>query len=40
MHTEVFEVIGQPGSVVEHRELQPIFCDDLCGERIRESGYV
>ena len=34
MHTEVYEMIGQWGPAAEHRELYPIFCDNLCGRRI------
>ena len=34
MHTEVYEMIGQWGPSVEHRELYQIFCDNQCGKRI------
>ena len=34
LHTEVYGMIGQWGPAVEHRELYPIFCDNLCGKRI------
>ena len=34
MHSEVYEMIGQQGPAVWHRELSPIFCDNLCGKRI------
>ena len=34
VHTEVCGMTGQWGPAVEHRELHPIFCNDLCGERI------
>ena len=36
MHTEVYGMIGQWGPAVSHR----VFCDDLCGKRIRENEYV
>ena len=36
MHTKVYVMIGQPGPAVQHRELYPVFCDNLCGKRIRE----
>ena len=34
MHHEVFGMIAQTGLAVKHREPYPVFCDDLCGERI------
>ena len=33
-HTEVYRMIGQQGPAVELRELSPIFCHHLRGERI------
>ena len=33
-HTEVDGTIGQQGPAIQHRELYPIFCNDLCGKRI------
>lgn len=40
MHTEIHGPVGQRGPAVEHRELSPVFCDHLCGKRIRENGFV
>ena len=40
MHTEVYGMNGQQGPAVEHRELYPVFCDDLCGKRIWERMEV
>ena len=42
IHTEVYRMIGQQGPAVQHRELYPVFCDNLCGKRIsaREWIYV
>ena len=34
MHTEGYGTICQQGPAVWHRELYPIFCDNLCGEII------
>ena len=34
MHTEVYGMIGQWVPAVQHRELYPVFCDNLCGKRI------
>ena len=34
MHTEVYGMIGQWGPAVQNRELYPIFCNNLYGERI------
>ena len=36
MHTVVYGMDGQWGTSVEHRELYPIFCDNLCGKRIQK----
>ena len=33
-HTEVHGMIDQWGPAVEHRELCPVFCDNLHGKRI------
>jgi len=33
MHTAVYGMIGQWQPAVQHRELHPIFCDNLCGKR-------
>ena len=32
-HMEIHEKIGQRGPAIEHRELDPVFCDNLCGKR-------
>ena len=34
MHTEVYGMIGQWGPAIQHKELYPIFHDNLCGKRI------
>ena len=34
MHTEVYGMIGQRGPAIQHKELYPIFHDNLCGKRI------
>ena len=34
MHTELYGITGQRGPAVDHRELYPVFCDDLCGRRL------
>ena len=34
MHTEVYGMTGQQGPAVQHRELYPIFSDNLYGKRI------
>ena len=34
MHTELYGMIGHWGPAVYHRELYPVFCDNLCGKRI------
>ena len=34
LHTKVYEIIGQQGPAVQHKELHPIFCDNLCRKRI------
>ena len=40
-HTELYRVTSQWGPAVEHRELYPIFCDNLCGEKnLKKNGYV
>ena len=33
-HTEVYGMIGQWGPAVQHRELYPVFSDNLRGKRI------
>ena len=33
-HTEVYETMSQEGADVQHRELYPVFSDNLCGKRI------
>ena len=40
MHTEVYGAIGQEWSSVQHRELYPVFCDNIHWKRIRKNGYV
>ena len=40
MHTEVYGMTGQKGPAVQHRELYPVFCDALCGERVWERTGV
>ena len=40
MNTGVYGTIGQQGPVVYHRGLYPVSCDSLCGERVRDNGYV
>ena len=32
--TEAYGMIGQQGSAVYHRELYPVYCDNLHGKRI------
>ena len=34
VHIEVYGIIDHQGSAVEHRELHPIFYDNLYGQRI------
>ena len=34
MHTKVYGMIGQQGPALEHRELYPMFCTNVCGKRI------
>ena len=34
MHTELYGTTGPWGHAVEHRELYPVFCDNMCGKRI------
>ena len=34
IHTEVYGMIGQWEPAVQHKELYPVFCDNLCGKRI------
>ena len=34
MHTEVYGMIGRWGPAIQHKELYPIFHDNLCGKRI------
>ena len=42
LHTEMYGMTGQQGPAVQQRELYPVepmdqvFCDSLCGKRIRE----
>ena len=33
-YTEVYEMIGQWGPTVQHRELYPVFRGNLCGMKI------
>ena len=40
MHTQVYGVIGQWGPALWHRELYPVFCDDLYGQMIRKRMVV
>ena len=37
MYTEVYRTTGQQGPAVQHRELYPEFCDNLCGKRIQKG---
>ena len=39
-HTELYGMIGQRGPAIQHKYFYPVFCDNLCGKRIRENGYV
>ena len=34
LQADVYGMIGQWGPAVQHRELYPLFCDNLCGNRI------
>lgn len=34
MYTEVYGTIGQQGTAIQHRELYPVFPDNLCEKRI------
>ena len=38
MHAEVYGMVGQQEPTVQHRELYPVFFNDLCGKRI--SGIM
>ena len=38
IHAEVNGIIGPRGPPVQHRELYPVFCDNLYGKRIRVNG--
>ena len=39
--TEVHGMIGQRGPAAERRELDPVFCDHLCGKKnLKENGCV
>jgi len=43
MPTEVYGMTSQQGPAIQHRELYPIFCDNLMGkeyEKERMSIYV
>ena len=42
MHTDIYRMIGQQGPVIQHREVYPIFYDNLCGQRIwkRMDVYI
>ena len=39
MCTEIYGMIGHRGPAVWHRELYLLFCDSLCGKRIRENRH-
>ena len=39
-HTEAYEMTGQPGPAVWHREFYPTFFDNVNGKRIRKSMDV
>ena len=34
IHTVVYGMTGPQGLVIQHRELYPVFCDNLSGKRI------
>ena len=40
MRTEVGGTTGQWRPDIYHRKFYPVFCDNLCGKKIRENGYV
>ena len=41
MHTVVYGIVGQQEPAVYHKELYPIFCDDLYGKRVsKKNGCV
>ena len=41
MYTEAYGMTGQRGPAVQHRKLNPIFCDNLYGKRnLKKNGCV
>ena len=38
MHTVVYGITDQGGLAVQHRQLHPIFCDNLCGKKNLKRG--
>ena len=40
VHNEVCGMTGQQGPAIKHRELYPIFCDNLYGKESEREGYL
>ena len=40
MYAAVYEITGQQRPAVQHRELYPVFCDNMWEKILRENGYV